>query len=464
MKKSFIFFIILILLSLFAPHVLAATAEQSQVHVEYFFDPACQKCAKASPVIESTMAGYGDAVFFEKVDVTTDEGFQRGKAYGIFGVPSVVVDDTAMISYQDYDGDTGLLESLLRERVDTAATPKSDIIVEKVVSSRNVRSGDVVEVTVTITNVGNARATGLDVHEQLEDENGVGIDNVMVTGGNTSYSGDLGAGEGVAYSYQLTINKLEYGQYEYPATLVKRGTGDTASSEGVIPFTVMPILSISSVFIVGLLAGFNPCLFAILAFIASVALASTGKRRNVFYIVAAFSLGIFVTYLVFGLGMLRIMQSFNGIQDYIRTFLVLLVGALGVWHVYDAWHMTHNTKSTFYTPKSFIRLTESMTKRVNLPAAFFLGALFSLIKAPCVGAVYFVILDMVKDKSMAGIAYLAVYNLGVVLPVFLIGIAIAFGLKPEVVDDFRNNHRSGMRLVTGITLLLIAVLMYFKII
>src|SRR5665648_743884 len=322
MKKSFIFFIILILLSLFAPHVLAATAEQSQVHVEYFFDPACQKCAKASPVIESTMAGYGDAVFFEKVDVTTDEGFQRGKAYGIFGVPSVVVDDTAMISYQDYDGDTGLLESLLRERVDTAATPKSDIIVEKVVSSRNVRSGDVVEVTVTITNVGNARATGLDVHEQLEDENGVGIDNVMVTGGNTSYSGDLGAGEGVAYSYQLTINKLEYGQYEYQATLVKRGTGDTASSEGVIPFTVMPILSISSVFIVGLLAGFNPCLFAILAFIASVALASTGKRRNVFYIVAAFSLGIFVTYLVFGLGMLRIMQSFNGIQDYIRTFLV----------------------------------------------------------------------------------------------------------------------------------------------
>lgn len=460
MKKSFILFILVILLSLFAPHVLAQTS-QSPVHVEYFFDPACQKCAKASPVIESTMAGYGDTVFFEKVDVTTDEGFQRGKAYGIFGVPSVVVDDTAMISYHDYDGDTGLLESLLHETIDTAATPKSDITVEKIVSSRNVRSGDVIDVTVTITNVGNAKAVGIDVYEQLDDGS---TDNVIVTGGSTSYSGDLEAGESVEYSYQLIINKLEYGQYEYPATLVKRGTGDTAHSEGVIPFTVMPILSIPSVFVVGLLAGFNPCLFAILAFIASVALASTGKRRNVFYIVAAFSLGIFVTYLVFGLGLLRIMQSFNGIQDYIRTFLVLLVGALGVWHVYDAWHMKHNTKSTFYTPKSFIRLTESMTERVNLPAAFFLGALFSLIKAPCVGAVYFVILDMVKEKSMAGIAYLTVYNLGVVLPVFIIGIAIAFGLKPETVDDFRNKHRSGMRLVTGITLLAIAVLMHFKII
>ena len=460
MKKSFLLFILVILLSSFAPHVLAQTT-QSPVHVEYFFDPACQKCAKAFPVIESTMAGYGDVVFFEKVDVTTDEGFQRGKAYGIFGVPSVVVDDTAMISYHDYDGDTGLLESLMRENIDAAAIPKSDIAVEKIVSSRNVRSGDVVDVTVTITNAGDAKAIGIAVHEQLDDGS---TDNVVVTDGDASYSGDLEAGETVQYSYQLTINKLEYGQYEYPATLVKRGTGDTASIEAVIPFTVMPILSIPSVFIVGLLAGFNPCLFAILAFIASVALASTGKRRNVFYIVAAFSLGIFVTYLVFGLGLLRIMQSFNGIQDYIRTFLVLLVGGLGVWHVYDAWHMKHNTKSTFYTPKSFIRLTESMTERVNLPAAFFLGALFSLIKAPCVGAVYFVILDMVKEKSMAGIAYLAVYNLGVVLPVFIIGIAIAFGLKPETVDDFRNNHRSGMRLVTGITLLLIAILMYFKII
>ncbi|MCK5661372.1 MAG: cytochrome c biogenesis protein CcdA, partial [Methanosarcinales archaeon] len=285
-----------------------------------------------------------------------------------------------------------------------------------------------------------------------------------VTGGDTSYSGDLGAGESVQYSYQLTISKLDYGQYEYPTTLVKRGTGDSSQSEGVIPFTVMPILSIPSVFIVGLLAGFNPCLFAILAFIASVALASTGKRRNVFYIVAAFSLGIFVTYLVFGLGILQIIQSFNGIQDYIRIFLVLLLGILGVWHVYDAWHMKHNPKSTFYTPKSFIRLTESMTERVNLPAAFFLGALFSLIKAPCVGAVYFVILDMVKEKSIAGMGYLAVYNLGVVLPVFLIGIAIAFGMKPETVENYRDKHRSGMRLVTGITLLVIAVLMYFKII
>ncbi|MCK5661646.1 MAG: DUF11 domain-containing protein, partial [Methanosarcinales archaeon] len=324
------------LLSLLAPPVLAAPATptgQSPVHVEYFFDPACQKCAKAFPVIESIVVEYGDVVFFEKVDVTTDEGFQRGKSYGIFGVPSLVIDDTAMISYHDYDGDTELLESLMRERIDKAAAPKSDIAVEKSVSSRNVRPGDIVDVTVTITNTGNAQAIGIDVHEELDDES---TDNVVVTGGDTSYSGDLGAGESVQYSYKLTINKLEYGQYEYPVTLVKRGTGDTANSEGVIPFTVMPILSIPSVFIVGLLAGFNPCLFAILAFIASVALASTGKRRNVFYIVAAFSLGIFITYLVFGLGLLRIMQSFNGIQDYIRTFLVLLVGGLGAWHVYDA--------------------------------------------------------------------------------------------------------------------------------
>ena len=66
------------------------------------------------------------------------------------------------------------------------------------------------------------------------------------------------------------------------------------------------ILSVPSVFVVGFLAGFNPCLLAILAFIASVTLATTGKRRNVLLIVLMFSLGIFVTYLIVGIGLLRI--------------------------------------------------------------------------------------------------------------------------------------------------------------
>jgi cytochrome c biogenesis protein CcdA len=224
------------------------------------------------------------------------------------------------------------------------------------------------------------------------------------------------------------------------------------------------MLSVPSVFLVGFLAGFNPCLLAILAFIASVTLATTGRRRNVLLIVLMFSLGIFVTYLIVGIGLLNIIEQLPSLQASIKNFLVVLIGILGLWHMYDAWHLRTNTESSFYTPKSFIRLTESVTKNVSLPASFFMGALFSLIKAPCVGAVYFVILDMVRSGSGEGYLYLAAYNFGVVLPVLVLGFAIAFGLNPEKVEKFRKEKRSIMRLITGVTLLVIAVLMYAGII
>jgi cytochrome c biogenesis protein CcdA len=259
-------------------------------------------------------------------------------------------------------------------------------------------------------------------------------------------------------SYNGDLSKLE----NILRDEIEKASTSSAIS-GVLPREKI-ILSVPSVFVVGLLAGFNPCLLAILAFIASVTLANTGRRRDVLLIVIMFSLGIFVTYLVFGIGLLSIIERSPGLQGSIKNFLVVLIGILGIWHLYDAYHLRKNTESSFYTPKAFIRLTESVTKQVSLPASFFIGALFSLIKAPCVGAVYFVVLDMVRSGEGTGYLYLAAYNFGVVLPVLVLGGAIAFGLNPDKVEKFRKDKRSMMRLITGITLLIIAVLMYMGII
>jgi len=71
---------------------------------------------------------------------------------------------------------------------------------------------------------------------------------------------------------------------------------------------------------------------------------------------------------------------------------------------------------------------------------------------------------MVRSGEESGYLYLAAYNFGVVLPVLIVGGAIAFGLNPEIVEKFRKEWRSMMRLITGIMLLIIAVLMYIGII
>ncbi|NJD52779.1 MAG: hypothetical protein FIB07_07920 [Candidatus Methanoperedens sp.] len=336
------------------------TLSNQTILVEYFYITGCQKCEQATPVVEALMKSYGSRVKFVKYNAREEER-DLAIQYSIPGTPSIVInkDSKNLISYDNYNGDTAKLESILKEAIDKATILQ--------------QAPEIVQ-------------------------------------------------------------------------------SDTL------------VLSVPSVFLVGFLAGFNPCLLAILAFIASVTLATTGKRRNVLLIVLMFSLGIFVTYLIVGIGLLRILEEAPGLQAGIKNFLVVLIGILGLWHVYDAYHLRKNTESSFYTPKAFIRLTESVTKNVSLPASFFMGALFSLIKAPCVGAVYFLILDMVRRGEGAGYLYLAAYNFGVVLPVLVLGGAIAFGLDPGKVEKFRKDKRSLMRLITGVTLLAIAVLMYMGII
>ncbi len=71
----------------------------------------------------------------------------------------------------------------------------------------------------------------------------------------------------------------------------------------------LTISSAAAVFAAGLIAGFNPCLLAMLAFLASSMLASTGRRRDILTMVAFFSLGTFVVYIIFGVGLFSVLQE-----------------------------------------------------------------------------------------------------------------------------------------------------------
>ncbi|MEI6103252.1 MAG: cytochrome c biogenesis CcdA family protein [Methanothrix sp.] len=235
-----------------------------------------------------------------------------------------------------------------------------------------------------------------------------------------------------------------------------------ASGQG-LNLQEISLYTISAVLGAGLVAGFNPCLLGILVFLAASVLSSKGKRREMVTMVVFFSLGIFTMYFLFGLGMQQLLQTeaIASAFRYILTAFLLLAGLSQVW---DALRLHQGRPSLFRTDWA-LKYFQAGVDKGRFSSYFLIGALFSLVKAPCVGAIYLAILDLLSARSyFEGATYLFFFNLGVILPIIILGGAIALGMSPGQVDAFRKDHRVGMRLATGLALLALAPLIYWQLI
>jgi len=241
-------------------------------------------------------------------------------------------------------------------------------------------------------------------------------------------------------------------------------SGQTGNGKApILNLQELSFYSVAAVLGAGLVAGFNPCLLGILVFLAASVLSSNGRRRELMMMVVFFSLGIFTMYFLFGLGMQRLLQS-EAVAALFRYVLTIFLVIIGLAHILDAEMLRRGEDSLFRTDWA-LKYFEAGVERRRYSSYFLIGALFSLVKAPCVVAIYLAILDLISEKSyLEGAVYLAAYNLGVVLPILILGGFIALGMSPAQVDALRKDHRVTIRLLTGILLLALAPLIYWQVI
>jgi cytochrome c biogenesis protein CcdA len=220
----------------------------------------------------------------------------------------------------------------------------------------------------------------------------------------------------------------------------------------------------------GLINGLNPCAFVTIVFFLSY-LAFMGRSgRDILIVGAMFTLGVFVTYLLAGLGLSRMIEPLAGVQTALKrvvfsvtAVLCLVLAAVSLHDFVKA----RQGKSDEMKLKLSLDLRRRVNKVIREGAqmrAFYLvalgvGALVSLIQLTCTSPIYigivFLIHDVPEMQSNA-LLYLLLYNLAYIVPLVVVFLLAYFGTSSEQLGSFITERTAAIKLLTAVVFLVLA--------
>ncbi len=222
----------------------------------------------------------------------------------------------------------------------------------------------------------------------------------------------------------------------------------------------------------GLIDGLNPCAFATLVFLISY-LTLTGRQgRDILFVGAAFALGVFLTYLLVGIGMFTLIQSLQvfpllGRWIYLLTTLICVVLAIFTFRDFFRARQGQASDLTLKLPNNLRRMInkvirENVQVRAFVAMSFVLGFVISMIELACTGQVYYPTLAYVTSNpelASRAVFYLVLYNLAFIAPLVVVFLFSYFGTTSEQLGLFVARHVSKIKagtaaLFVGLSLLM----------
>jgi cytochrome c biogenesis protein CcdA len=217
------------------------------------------------------------------------------------------------------------------------------------------------------------------------------------------------------------------------------------------------ILTIPVVIAAAAVDSINPCEFAVLILLLTTILLSA-NRKKALYAGLAFSLAIFISYFLMGLGLYSAIQASGLTRTFyiIVAFLAILVGLFNLkdYFWYGKYFLMEVPLSWRPKMKSFLRRVTSV------PGAFIVGVVISLFLLPCTSGPYIVILGLLANLTTKtqGLIYLLLYNLIFIIPMLTITLLIYFGLTTtEQAEHWRTRKLKTLHLITGAIILLLGI-------
>ena len=203
----------------------------------------------------------------------------------------------------------------------------------------------------------------------------------------------------------------------------------------------------------------NPCAFSVLLLTIAFLFSLGRMRSNILKVGGVYISGIFVTYLLIGLGILRALEAFN-VPHFMTKVGALMLICWGIIVVVDEFFPSFPIKLKI--PESSHATMAKLMGKASVPTAFVLGILVGLSTFPCTGGPYLMILGLLHDHGTywGGFGYLLLYNLIFVLPLILILSVASNQAVLEKFQEWRKNNMKEFSLWVGFIVIALGIIIF----
>ena len=225
-----------------------------------------------------------------------------------------------------------------------------------------------------------------------------------------------------------------------------------------------------AVVLAALVDGINPCAFATIIFFVSYLVISRRQRSALLAVGLAFTTGVFLTYLLVGLGAMSLLKWASAM----RIVGLILYGLMALSCFVLAGVSVHDYLLARQGKLHEMRLNlpgplrERIKGRIRAGSGAFMGTAFvsglvvSLLELACTGQVYLPTISFVvgiPEMRAYAVAYLVLYNVVFVIPLLVVLFLAAYGVSATRFQNWFVQNAAKAKLTMAVLFLLLGLLL-----
>lgn len=218
---------------------------------------------------------------------------------------------------------------------------------------------------------------------------------------------------------------------------------------------LLPLVAVAA-----LLDSVHPCSFSILLITIAFLLGMQMERKKILQIGGAYVAGIFIAYLLIGLGILKVLHLFDTPHFMGKLGAGLLI-AFGIINIINEFFPKFPIKLKI--PDALHASMGSLMKKASFPAAFGLGVLVGICQFPCMGGPYLMVIGLLRDQMTyaKGFGYLLLYNIILIAPlVTVLWIAADKALLSKM-QEWKASNTGRVKLWAGLIMIILGILILY---